>query len=44
VVLCGRSFSKKGVYLEWKAIQLKGKKIPAYQNEFVRLIVEKNTP
>lgn len=41
-VLCGRSFSKQGVYLEWKAIQLKGKAIPAYQHEFVRLIVDKN--
>ncbi|MDY6905101.1 MAG: LysR family transcriptional regulator [Thermodesulfobacteriota bacterium] len=37
-VLCGRSFSKQGVYLEWKAIWLKGKTIPIYQDEFVRLI------
>jgi len=43
-VLCGRSLSKKGVYMEWKAIHLKGKKIPTYQNEFIRLIAEKNIP
>lgn len=41
-VLCGRSFSKQGVFLEWKAIQLKGNKIPAYQNEFIRLVAENN--
>lgn len=41
-VLCGRSFYKKGVYFEWKAIQLKENNVPAYQNEFIRLVAENN--
>jgi LysR family transcriptional regulator for metE and metH len=39
-VLCGRSFYKKGVHLEWKAIQMEGNAVSAYQNEFIRLVAE----
>jgi LysR family transcriptional regulator for metE and metH len=39
-VIFARSFTKKGVFFEWKAITLKNSAMPIFQQDFIRLILE----
>ena len=38
--LCASSFGQEGVRMEWRAVFLKSKQFPVYQQEFLRLLAD----